>query len=580
MRLTACLSLCLLCLSIATGCAEKGEWDQFWNKMKQDKGEQPIANPMLPSNSKALHGTIGELVTISGTQLLQVRGFGLVVGLVDTGGGDGPETVKNYVIKEIRRLQEIGEPGIPAGEVLAGRDAAMVEVTGFVPAAAQKGDRFDVVIRALGTQAKSLVGGRLVFADLKLWAQSPQGVIEGKTIAIASGPIFVSPFDRAGRASSKIDLRTGMVFAGGITKEPRQIKLVLNDPRYSIARQIMTRINGRYAGADPLADAKSPSSVDLKIPPQARQRKALYLEHILHTTLNPAETFLKQRAQDLGEEISSPDAEFESIGLAWDAIGKIILPTVRDHYHDELPAAAYYSGRTGMRMGDTAGMQIVAKHAADPRSEFRKQAIEELGFTTNMHAAGEALRKLLDDPDDDIRIRAYQSLRRHAHPAIETRVLDQDNLVLDIIDSGGEFLIYVQRLNEPRIAVFGKQMACNPPAIFPGDRNDSRRLLTQISANKGDDHLTLIYRNKFTGKNSPQLEAPLNVGKLITFLGDRWDTDPNGKPTGLAVPYSEVVDILHALCKPKSISARFIVEEMTVPEADADGGKQREESEY
>ena len=150
-----------------------------------------------------------------------------------------------------------------------------------------------------------------------------------------------------------------------------------------------------------------------------------------------------------------------------------------------------------------------------------------------------------------------------------------------MVDSHGPFLIYVQRLYEPRIAIFGKQMKCIPPAFFPGDRDDKRRLLTQISADKGAEFLKVIYRNKRTKMNSPALEGPLLVGDLIRFLGGRFETDDKGKPTGLAVPYSEIIDILHALCKSGAIPAHLIVEEATArEESGIDSTKEREESEF
>lgn len=574
----AVLPAMLLALS---SCGGAEEWDQFWDKFK-DKGEQPTPTPpMMNSRGKGLQGTIGQLVTIDGLQMTQVSGYGLVTGLVDTGGSDGPEVVKEYLVKEIRRNQGIGEPGMPAEEILGSRDTAMVAVTGRIPAGAKKGDRFDVGIEALGSQTKSLVGGRLVLCDLKLYAETPQGIIEGKTLAIATGPVFVSPFDRAGRPTSKVDLRRGMVMSGGVVKEPRRVRLLLTDPRYSVAQQIENRINGRYAGLDPIANAKSPGAIDVDIPANAQDQKRLFLERVMHTTLNGNTPFLEERARDLGDEIVDIEPEYETIGLAWEAIGKIGLPAVKKHYASEQPGVSYYSGRTGLRLGDREGMRVVAKHARNSQSPYRKQAIDELGWAIEMSAAGEALRKVLDDEDTDIRIRAYLALRRHRNPAIETRVLDQDNLILDVIDTSGPYLVYVQRMGEPRIAIFGRRMRCNPPALFPDIdyRDDERELFTTLTAELGDDKMTLIYKNRWTGMQSPRLQSSLNVGELIRFLGGHFSLDDDKNPTGLAVPYSEVVDILGAFCKRQTIPADFITDEMTT-ETEEEEGKERQETEY
>jgi hypothetical protein len=340
----------------------------------------------------------------------------------------------------------------------------------------------------------------------------------------------------------------------------------------------MNRINSRHGGVEPLADAKNASTIAIEIPDEWKDRKRVYLQRILHTTVQGSEDFLLRRARDLSDEIEHPDAALDSIGLAWEGIGTIAMSIISEHYLDEDPAARFYAARTGLRLGDVDGMKIVAKAALDPLSPFRRQGIDELGFARNMHGAALALSKVLSDEDSDVRILAYQSLRRQPSSAIDSRVLDSDNLILDVIDSGGPFLIYVQRLNEPRIALFGRQMRCQPPAQFPGQRRDERFLHLLATAAPDNDHLTLIYKNKFSDLTSPPIEAPLDVGPLVRLLGDRFDLDDDGEPTGLAVPYSEIVDLLETFCSSRTIPARFVAEEREEP--DEEDERSRPESEY
>jgi hypothetical protein len=180
-------------------------------------------------------------------------------------------------------------------------------------------------------------------------------------LAAASGPVFVSPFDRAGLATSAVDKTIGTVLGGALVKDPRKVRLVLNDPRYSIAQQIVSRLNGRYAKADPIADAKGPSTVELTIPAAFNERKRVFLERVLHTTLQENQAMLERRAKDLGDEIKEEQAEYESIGLAWEAIGKVALPVIREHYHDSKPESNYYAARTGLRLMTTKMWQPLRK---------------------------------------------------------------------------------------------------------------------------------------------------------------------------------------------------------------------------
>jgi len=575
---TVCAWSGLVVVALALGgCLTQEEWNRLWEK---DKGAQPEPTPRLISKTQATAGTVGELVTVDGLRLQQVRGFGLVVDLVDTGGSDGPDMVRKHILKEIRRRQQPGDPDVLSSDLLKGRDTALVEVRGLIPAAAEKGRPFDVVVRALGTQTTSLAGGRLFLCDLKPFAETVDAVLGGKTIATASGPIFISPIGLEKEIPEQIDLRTGLVLGGGAVTQPRNIRLVLNEPSPSVATRIVDRLNSQFSKSEPIASGRSFSTIDLTIPPEYRGRTRLFIEHVLHTSLNANPAALEQRARDLAQEATHPDAEFESIGAAWEAIGRTVLPTVKKLYQHSLPAASFYAARTGLRLGDNEGMEIVARHALDPASPFRLQAIEELGDATRMHGAGECLRKLLDDEDSSIRLRAYKALRKRPHPAIKTSVLFDDNLVLDIVDSRGPYLVYVQRSLAPRVALFGGNMTARPPAIYPGERRDNRLLLTQINAAEEATEFTVIRRNKHTGKISPKLSAPFNVPDFVRFLGDSPTKSDDGDLTGLAIPYDEIVDILHTFCEAGTIPAEFHAEDLTGQETSIEVSRERKESEY
>ncbi|MFQ5410906.1 MAG: flagellar basal body P-ring protein FlgI [Phycisphaerae bacterium] len=568
--------LTLTILFTASGCMTPEEWDRFWNK---DKHKQPNPAPSPVSSSPAIRDTIAPLVTLQGMRVNRVRGFGLVVDLIDTGGSDGPEIVKNYLMKEIRRKQQIGRPGPAPLEMINSRDTTMVEIVGDIPAGAQKGDRFDVRLATLGSETTSLVGGRLFLGELKVYAETPSGVLGGKTLATAEGPVFVSPFNRHGEPTDKVNLKKGaLVLGGGIVQMSRDIRLVLNDPSFSNARRMEQQLNARFATDEKVALAERASQVSLKFPPEYHDRKWFFLERVLHTPMNSYPAFLNQRTRDLINELEETDADYNAVGLTLEAIGKNVLPRLKPLYSHASAEIAYYAARTGLRLEDRDGLDIVAQQARDPKGPFRREAIAELGWAIKMYAAGEHLRRLLDDPDDEIRIAAYQALRRRNHPTIETKVLDEDNAILDIIDSRGSYLIYVQRSRAPRIALFGKTMRIRPPAMFPADRIDSRRLITQISAQGDDNHLTFIYWNKRNRKMSPKLEAPMSVAKLIAYLGDAPRKTEDGTLTGFAVPYSEIIDILSAFCETRTIPAKFVVEPLE--NARDRTSNEREETEF
>ncbi|MCZ6815943.1 MAG: flagellar basal body P-ring protein FlgI [Planctomycetota bacterium] len=568
MRISLWVLVACLVAACGPGCMYPEEWQRWWAQFEKP-GSQPTANPRPEPKSAALRGTIGRKVTIEGLRFNRVRGYGLVVNLVDTGGSGGPEVVKKYLAKEMRRRQGIGQPAIPANQIIEDRDTAMVDVTGEIPTAAERGTRIDLVVRALGDDSESLVGGLLVLCELKRYAESPRGVISGKTVAIGKGPVFVTPFGRDEESATSLTPTVGMILGGGIVKEPRRVRLILTDPSYSSAQQIRRRLNDRYGSLTPVADAISPSLVNIEIPPDHRHRKKVFLDLVMHTTLRADRRFLETRIGELARETVHPDADYEAISLAWEAIGQSALPTVRRFYTHTSSATRYYAGRTGMRLGDEDGIAVVADFARNPASVLRMPAIEELGYAAfKVHPAGEVLRKLLDDSDVRVRIAAYESLRRQNHPSINTVSLNDEMVILDIVASDGPFLIYAQRSLQPRIAIFGSQLACRPPVIYPEPSNDSKSPFTliRINADVGAEKLTILRFNRVSRVVSPPLSAPVNICALIKYLAGRPETDRNGQLRGLGVPYSEIIDILYGLCRSGAIPAILEVERPRVTE--------------
>ncbi|MBK8270136.1 MAG: flagellar basal body P-ring protein FlgI [Planctomycetes bacterium] len=566
-----------MALILMLGCSTKQEWDDFF-RVNQDKGQQPSAAAREVSRSPAIRDTIAPLVTLEGMRLNQVRGFGIVTDLVDTGGRDGPEPVKDYLFKEIQRKQDPSRPGPLPQEFLNSKDVCMVELTGFIPAGAQKGDRFDIAIKSLGSEATSIVGGRLFLGELKVWAETPSGVLSGATLATASGPVFVSPFNRIGKPTDKVDLTTGLVLGGGLVTENRKIRLVLNDPSPSVAKRMERELNSRYEGLKRVAEGERASHVALNIPTEFLNRKWFFLNRVLHTPMNSNSDFIFRRTKELVQAFDEPDPDYESLASALESIGKSALPQMEVLFNSETPGVGFYSSRTGLRLGNRQALEVVTRHAFDEKSEFREQAIEELGWATNQYVAGESLKALLNDADKEIRIRAYRALSRRSHPAISTKLLDRDNVILDVVESTGPFLIYARRSGMPRITIFGREAAVRTPAIFPGERNDGRKFITQLSAQAGDDHLTFIFHNKRNKVNSPPLKAPLNVAELVEFLCDSPRRLNNGEMSGFAVPYSEMLDILSTFCEMQTLPAEFVLEGLEDKEDQE--SNEREESEY
>jgi hypothetical protein len=478
---------------------------------------------------------------IEGMRLLRVRGYGVVGGLPGTGGTDCPDVIRDYLAREIRRQNSARDLEIQPTDVLESTNFAPVVVTAEIPAASMKHDRFDVVLRALGNQTESLEGGHLMFCDLKLFASTPRGIIEGKTVGYASGPVYISPFGADPDAATPGDSRLGRVLGGGIAREDRRLRIILNQPNYSVANRIGQRLNGRFGSSKRVADPVSPTTIHLDIPDEYRDEPRHFIDLVLHTPVDGSPAEVQRKAAALAEEFTHPQAAYEDIAVVFEAIGRTALSSVKRLYTHRNEATSYYAARTGLRMGDDLALDVVAQHAGNRESPFQEAAVGALaGAARTMHRAAAQLRILLSNGNNRIRIAAYEGLLHRHDQAIETMLVGDRSFFLDRIDCEGDPLVYVRQSETPRVALFGRRIFVKENVLY--DREDQ---LVMISGRPGQDDLTVVRKNPFSGKLSDPLPASRDLAELIQFLGGVVATRPDGGVTALGLPYSVVVAALY-----------------------------------
>ena len=137
--------------------------------------------PISPLRSNAVGGgvRIKDLGFIEGARANQLTGFGVVLGLNNTGDKD---TV--YSKQAIANLLQQYGLTVPATSV-SSKNAAAVMVTASLPAFAKSGSRIDVNVMSMG-DSTSLTGGTLI--------QTPLVGADGRVYAVAQGPVNNNAF--------------------------------------------------------------------------------------------------------------------------------------------------------------------------------------------------------------------------------------------------------------------------------------------------------------------------------------------------------------------------------------------------
>ena len=539
-------------------------WEQE-NKRRLNLGVDPAAAKW--ADSAAYRDTIGAYTYPDGLRPLRVRGIGLVVGLGRNGSRHCPRKVRDELVERLHKQYRfvsdvVGVAAVSPETLISDIDTAVVVVDGGIPPGAVPGVTFEVQVRALpGTQTKSLRGGRLFSTELMTFQRNQAGaVLTGTVLAKAAGPLFLNPFADE-EAATKVNVLEGVVLGGGRALKERMLRLVLLEPSHGRARRIQDRINNRFPDARKIADAISPSFVEIRVPDEFEDDAAHALALIRSLYLSSDPMFEAARARLLAREIPRPGAPHAMISLCLEGLGRSALPVLADLYAHRQDYVSFHASVAGVRLGEHLAAEAVARHAGNPGSTYRFQAIEALARARGMAAAAHALRDLLEDPDPRVRVAAYQALLKRGDPSVETTPIGGDNFLLDVVASGQEPIVFVRRTGSRRVALIGSDLRCRPPLHYVSLDGG----LT-VNAYAEDKTLTLVRVALGSGSRSDPIAAPVDLLALIRLLGSDVRLDRDGRVVGLGVDHGAIVRLLQTFARDGSIDARFVLEQPNAAE--------------
>ena len=214
---------------------------------------------------------IKDITHVKGVRETQVVGYGLVVGLQNTG-----DNSRHTQMTSQQMLQALGTVIDQSNYIQKGTSAAVI-VTATIPPFAKEGDKIDVTVSAMA-DAKSLTGGVLVQTQLR----APNGEI----VAVAQGPVSTGGISASGggASSSKGVTTTGRVPNGAIIErdilsnigDDTSLTLLLDKADYTMASRVAKTISTRVASAK----AVDGGAVLVNIPQKYRNDRVTFLSII------------------------------------------------------------------------------------------------------------------------------------------------------------------------------------------------------------------------------------------------------------------------------------------------------------
>lgn len=248
--------------------------------------DAPVAPPYAPIASPGATGAamsrIKDIANVEGVRQNQLIGYGLVVGLNNTG-----DTLNNSPFTRQSLQAMLERLGVNIrGSTLRTGNVAAVMVTANLPAFATQGARIDVTVSALG-DSKSLNGGTLLVTPLL--------AADGNVYAVAQGSLAIAGFQAEGEAAKIVRgvPTVGRIANGAIIEREvefalnrlNQVRLSLRNADLTTAKRIAAAIND-FIGA-PTAEPLDSSTVQVNVPKQFAGNVVALLTEIEQLQIEP-----------------------------------------------------------------------------------------------------------------------------------------------------------------------------------------------------------------------------------------------------------------------------------------------------
>jgi flagellar basal body P-ring protein FlgI len=543
------------------------------------KSRKPHLDPQKPLK---VDETIGNIAVIASAGEIPVEGVGLVVGLDNTGSDPEPSYYRQKLVDQMRKA------GIDDADKLLkaqGPTLSLVIVRAKIPAGVGPEDKFDATLELTPlSETKSLANGYLLPVRLTELLIGQKGEAhEGHVLAVAAGPVMT------GSAKKPDDPKVGRVLGGCRAKKDMPHGLIIDKNHRSIrtAGLVEGVINQRFhqhEGVDEkgLATAKTDEYLTLKVPKVYHQNQQRFFQVVKYLPIIDNPTLRERRLEKWTKELLDP----KTAGIAalrLEGFGPSAVDALKKGLANDNPQVKYFAAEALAYLDDSSGVDVLAEAAVN-RPEFRAFALTALA-ALDQAASALRLRKLMDNPDFEIRYGAFNALKNQnpddpflgrvplfdepPPPAEDGEPLEYqiatprrratrpaDPFELYLVDTDGPPMVHISRNQRCEIVVFGKDQKMLTPVVL----GSGGAIL--LNAADGDETIQIsrIEQRRLDGPEQ-RIHSPRNLGEVIRNTAQ------------LGATYPEMVRILMAAHAQRNLPGPLAIDKTPVPDPKYDAAQ-------
>jgi flagellar basal body P-ring protein FlgI len=448
--LTISIAASLVTLSVVGGCTSL--WRKSPEQVEQERLEELLKSPDPPA-------MIREAASPYGLQYGKVQSFGIINGLIGTGGSEPPSMQRDVILSDLK-LRGTENPN---GFIDADH-TSIVLVETVIPPGARRGDPVDLVVRytsltdAKSERTTSLRNGWLMPARLAYTRVIGGQPRTSEPLVVGTGPVIVKGSHESG--DDPRALLEGRVIGGGVLQKDSPLDLRIR-PEYrhvKIAKLLSDTINRRFylsdgSGKRGISDAKEDDLISIEVPERYRYNvhRLMAVVGALGTETDLGKTH--QRIELLGKLLIEPTTARDA-SLQLEGIGEEAVPALLVGLGSSNPEIRFYSAEALAYLDHADAVGPLVELTRD-QPAFRFQTLLALSGMKSRRA-GEGLHQLMNEQSTETRFGAFDALRRRSDRSswIQGAAMGEIGNYFEIPSHGGQ-MVAISLRRSPDIVSFG-----------------------------------------------------------------------------------------------------------------------------